>query len=137
MTFWISTCQSFKEMMYECFIFAFLLCNLGRSGNSDLFYFLGFQNPFAWWLQPWNSKMFIPWRESYDKPRKIKKGKESKIVSHSVLSNCMQPHGPQSARRFCWWDFLDKSSAVGCHFLLQGIFQNTRDQICISLCLLH
>ena len=67
--------------------------------------------------------MFIPWKESYDKPRKIKKGKESKIVSHSVLSNCMQPHGLQSARLFCSWDFLDKSTAVGCHFLLQGIFQ--------------
>ena len=34
----------------------------------------------------------------------------------------MQPHGLQSPRLLCWWDFPGKSTGVGCHFLLQGIF---------------
>ena len=27
---------------------------MGKSGNSDRFYFLGLQNHCRWWLQPWN-----------------------------------------------------------------------------------
>ena len=46
----------------------------GKSGSSDRFSFLGLQNHCGWWLQPWNSKMLGPWKESYDKPwRHIKK----------------------------------------------------------------
>ena len=46
----------------------------GKSGNSDRVYFLGLQNHCERWLQPWNSKMLAPWKESYDKPRQhIKK----------------------------------------------------------------
>ena len=38
-----------------------------RWGNNDRLYFLG-------WLQPWNEKMFAPWKKYYDKPRQhIKK----------------------------------------------------------------
>ena len=45
-----------------------------NSGNSDRFYFLGLQNHCRWWLQPWNSKMLVPWKISYDKLRQhIKK----------------------------------------------------------------
>ena len=40
-----------------------------KSGNSDRFYFLGLQNYCGWWLQPWNSKMLAPWKESNSKPR--------------------------------------------------------------------
>ena len=29
----------------------------------------GLQNQYRWWLQPWNSKMLTPWKESYDQPR--------------------------------------------------------------------
>ena len=42
--------------------------------------------------------------------------------SHSVVSNYLSPHGPQHARFPRSWDFPDKSTGVGCHFLLQGIF---------------
>ena len=46
----------------------------GNSGNSDRLYFLGLQNHWRWWLQPWNYKTLIPWKESYDQPRQhIKK----------------------------------------------------------------
>ena len=47
--------------------------------------------------------------------------------SHSVVSNSLRPHGLQptlSDPIGCSlpWDFQGKSTGVGCHFLLQGIF---------------
>ena len=46
----------------------------GNNGNSDRLYFLGLQNLCRWWLQPWNEKMLIPWKKSYNQPRQhIKK----------------------------------------------------------------
>ena len=48
----------------------------GNNGNSDRLYFGGLQNHCRWWLQPWNKKTLIPWKESYDQPRQhIKKQK--------------------------------------------------------------
>ena len=41
----------------------------GNSGNSVRLYFWGLKNHCRWWLQPWNSKALIPWKESYDQPR--------------------------------------------------------------------
>ena len=41
----------------------------GKSRSSDRFYFLGLQNPYGQWLQPWNWKMLAPWKKSYDQPR--------------------------------------------------------------------
>ena len=41
----------------------------GNSGNSGWLYFLGLQNHWRWWLQPWNSMMLTPWKKSYDQPR--------------------------------------------------------------------
>ena len=46
----------------------------GNNGNSDRLYFLGLQNHSRWWLQPWNWKIFAPWKKSSDQPRQhIKK----------------------------------------------------------------
>ena len=46
----------------------------GKSGSSDIFYFLGLQDHCGWWLQPWNWKMLALWKKSYDKTRQhIKK----------------------------------------------------------------
>ena len=46
----------------------------GEIGNSNRLYFLGLQNHWGWWLQPWIYKTLAPWRKSYDKPRQcIKK----------------------------------------------------------------
>ena len=36
-------------------------------------YFLGLQNHYRWWLQPWNWEMLAPWKKSYDQPRQHKK----------------------------------------------------------------
>ena len=35
----------------------------------------------------------------------------------------MRAHGLQPIRLLCPWDSPDKNTEVGCHFLLQGIFQ--------------
>ena len=43
-------------------------------------------------------------------------------VSHSVMSDSLQPHGLQPARLLCPWTSPDKNTGVGSHSLLQGIF---------------
>ena len=43
------------------------------------------------------------------------------VLSHSVISNSLQPHALYSARLLCPWDFPGKNIGVNCHFLLQGI----------------
>ena len=44
------------------------------------------------------------------------------VLSCSVVSDTLRPHGLQPARLLCPWDSTGKNTAVGCHFLLQGIF---------------
>ena len=39
-----------------------------------------------------------------------------------VLSDSSQSHRLQPTRLLCPWDFPDKNTGVGCHFLLQGNF---------------
>ena len=43
-------------------------------------------------------------------------------VSHTVASNSLCSHGMEPARLLCPWNSPGKSSGVGCHSLLQGIF---------------
>ena len=44
------------------------------------------------------------------------------VLSRSVVSDSLGPHGLYPARLLCPWDFPGKNAGVGCHFLLQGIF---------------
>ena len=44
------------------------------------------------------------------------------VLGWSVVSDSLQPHGLSPSRLLCPWDFPGKSTGVGCHFLLQGIF---------------
>ena len=44
------------------------------------------------------------------------------MLSCSVLSDFLRPHGLQPTRLLCPWDFPGKNTAVDCHSLLQGIF---------------
>ena len=44
------------------------------------------------------------------------------IVSRSVMSDSLGPHGLWPTRLLCPWGFSGKDNGVGCHFLLQGIF---------------
>ena len=41
-----------------------------------------------------------------------------------VAQSCptLRPHGLQPTSLLCPWNFPDKDTGVGCHFLLQGIF---------------
>ena len=57
-------------------------------------------------------------------------------VSHSVVSDFVQPHGLQSARLHCPWDSPGRNTGVGRHALLQGIFL-TQGLNLLLLCLLY
>ena len=41
-------------------------------------------------------------------------------VSHSVMSDSLQPDGLQSTRILCPWDSPGNNTGVGCHALLHG-----------------
>ena len=41
------------------------------------------------------------------------------MLSNSVISNSLRPHGPQPTRLLCPWNFPGRNTWVGCHFLLQ------------------
>ena len=43
-------------------------------------------------------------------------------VSHSVVSDSLQPHGLYPTRLLCPWDSPGKNTGVDCHSLPQGIF---------------
>jgi len=55
------------------------------------------------------------------------------VLSHSLVSNSLQPRGLSPTRLLCPWNSLGKNTGVGCHFLLQGIFPTQE----LNLCLLH
>ena len=54
-------------------------------------------------------------------------------LSHSVMSDSLQPNGLQPTRLLCPWNSPGKNTGVGCHSLLQGIFLTQG----MNLCLLH
>ena len=58
------------------------------------------------------------------------------LLSYTVMSDSLQPHGLWPSRFLCLWNFLGKSIGVSCHFLLQGIFPTQGLNLC-PLCLLH
>ena len=55
------------------------------------------------------------------------------VLSHVQLFG---PFGLWPTRLLCPWDVLGKSTGVGCHFLLQGIFPSQGSNPHL-LCLLH
>ena len=55
------------------------------------------------------------------------------MISRSVMSSSLRPHGLQPARFLCPWNSPGKNTGVGCHFLLQGIFLTQG----LNPCLLH
>ena len=55
---------------------------------------------------------------------------------HSIVLDPLQAQGLQLARLLCPWDFPDKNTGVGYHFLLQGIFPTQGENPCL-LHLLH
>ena len=53
------------------------------------------------------------------------KGVKVKVLSHSVMSNSLQPHGWESSRLLCPWNSPGKHIGVGSRSLLQGNPPNT------------
>ena len=49
--------------------------------------------------------------------------RHSSSVSHSVVSNSLQPHGLWPTRLLCPWGSLGKNIGVDCHSLLQRLFR--------------
>ena len=47
---------------------------------------------------------------------------DSRVVSHSAMSDSFRPHGLQPTRFLSPWDSPGKNTGVDCYFLLQGIF---------------
>ena len=56
--------------------------------------------------------------------------------SCSVVSDCSQPHGLQPTRLLHPWDFLGKSTGVGCHRLLRNIqhYLNPNSKLFLLFC---
>ena len=71
----------------------------GNSGNCVRFYFGGLQTHCKWWLQPWNSKMLTPWRESYDQPRQHIKKQRHHFANKGPSS---QSYGFSSSHVWMW-----------------------------------
>ena len=44
------------------------------------------------------------------------------VLSHSVVSDSLRPHGLQPSSLLCPWDSPGKNTGVGCHALFQRIF---------------
>ena len=44
------------------------------------------------------------------------------VLSNSIMSNSLPPHGLWPVRLLCPWHFPVKNTGVVCHFFLQGIF---------------
>ena len=55
------------------------------------------------------------------------------MLSCTVVSNSLRPHGLQPTRFLCPWSFLGKNIGGKCHFLLLGIFPTQG----LNVCLLH
>ena len=50
---------------------------------------LSSQNHCRWWLQPWNEKMLVPWKKSYDQPRQHIKKQKHYFVHKGPLVKAM------------------------------------------------
>ena len=54
------------------------------------------------------------------------------MLSHTVMSDSLRPHGLQPASLLCPWDSPGKNTGVGCYFLLQGRSSWPRGQTWVS-----
>ena len=94
-----------------------------------------------WWAQAWQlgigAKFVFHTRKSWSQKvdsAVLRLGYGMMLLfSHKVVSDFLQPCALQPARLLYPWNFPGKNTGVGCHFLLQGIFQTWGS----SLHLLH
>ena len=87
---------------------------------SELTWFPGLaKNPRNWCLGPLRAQAPLSGAPCKRKPE-LASGSVALLVAESCLT--LQLHRLQPARLFCPWASPGKNAAVGCHFLLQGIF---------------
>ena len=59
----------------------------------------GVQNHCRWWLQPWNEKILVPWKKSYDQPRQHIKMQRNYFANKGLSS---QSYGFSSSHVSVW-----------------------------------
>ena len=68
----------------------------------------------------------IPWREQPGRLQSMGLQSQTWLSNFTSVAKSrltlLQSQGLKPARILCPWDFPDKNTGVGCHFLLQGIF---------------
>ena len=75
------------------------------------------------------------WKLSKPKEENISRCRKHVCVpSFSVVSDSLWPHGLWPTRLLCPWNFLGKNTAMGRHFLLQGIFPTQGSNLCVLHC---
>ena len=56
------------------------------------------------------------------------------VYSHSVVSNCLWPHGLYCTRLLCPWNSPEENTGVGYYSLLQGMFPTQGLNLSLLLC---
>ena len=85
-----------------------------RWGNRGWLYFFWFQNHCRWWLQAWNLKMLIRWKESYDQPGQHIK-KQRHYFANKGLSS--KSYGFSSSHVWMWeLDYKESWALKNCCF---------------------
>ena len=59
----------------------------------------GLQNYCRWWLQPWNEKTLVPWKESCDQPQQHIKKQKHHLANKGLSS---QSYGFSSSHVWMW-----------------------------------
>ena len=77
----------------------FMANRWGSNGNNERLYFWGLQNHCRWWLQPWNKKMLVPWKKSYDQPREHIRKQRHYFANKGSSS---QSYGFSSSQVWMW-----------------------------------
>ena len=67
--------------------------------GTMIFYFGGLQNHCRWWLQPWDEKIFAPWKKSYDQPSQHIKKQRHYFTNKDPPS---QSYGFSSSHVWMW-----------------------------------
>ena len=84
----------------------------------------------VWWRpELWRATETVTWKTEC-LLGKITSMKQDCLVP-KLCPTLLQPHGLQSTRVLCPWDFPGKNSGVGHHFLLQGIFPTQGSNPCL------
>ena len=63
-----------------------------------------------------------------------KESQNATISESEVVQSCPTLCDPMDTRLLCPWDFVGKSTGVGCHFLLQGIFPSQGSNLGLLHC---